>query len=101
MSPFLLWRSAACKQRDRRGGDGQMDGGLEGEACSLSLAAAHKEVPTEAVERCTRGFEHESDLAQEAPPISAREQAVVMPVVLDAHPTSSIANQNRKVDEIA
>src|SRR6266576_676424 len=101
MSPFLLWRSAACKHGDRRGGERRMDVQHQMSWRDLLSEAAHKHVSTQVVQQRAWSLEHEPDLTQETPPISAREEAVSMSIMFDAHPTLSIANENRKVDEVA
>src|SRR6266478_1081192 len=100
MSPFLLWQSAACKQTDRRGGERLMDGGF-GALAGLTLSGADEEIATQAVEGGSGRLDRKSDVPQESPPLGPREKAVVMSIVLDPHASVSIANENRKVDEVA
>src|ERR1700681_756432 len=98
MSPFLLWQSAASKQTNRRRGERRMDGRLE--ALRSAPAAADEKISTEAGERRARRVEHESDLAQEPPPVGPREKAVRVPVVLDTHRTGAVADEDREVDKV-
>src|SRR6476469_2919619 len=100
MSPFLLWQSAALSRLIVGEAAAEWTAELNPGPGRLSPAAAGEDVPTQAFERRARSLEHESDLAQQPPPIRSREESIGMAIVLDSHPALAIANENREVDEV-